>query len=122
MIKRDRDIGGGEEEKKIVCHFLFDLTVENSSAYNLQVESADLIPKGAKNIRPVFEGAVVQETYDLLDPQHPKPVRKIHTHELGEGRMSSVGGYQYRWTTTRDESLSPIEAIVFKIKHPIYRD
>lgn len=119
MIKGDREIGVGDEEREIPCHFLFDLTVDNTSAYSLQVESVDLIPKGAKNIRPIFEGSIVQETYNLATPDNPKPLRRIHTHEGEEGKMSGLG---FRWATTRDEYLKGLDALIFVLKHPIHRE
>jgi hypothetical protein len=122
MVKRERETGGGEEREG-PCHYMFDLVEIQDptkggydSAYNLQVESANEVPVGAVNIRPIHEGSVVRETYNLSDPKHPKPVRLIHSHGVGEGNMCGLG---YRWTTTKEESMSVIEALIFKKKHRI---
>lgn len=121
MIRGDRDLGGAGEETEKPCHWLFDLTIQDSarggysSGYNLEVESEALIPYGATNRRPVHEGSVVQETYDLSDPEHPKPIRRVHTHELGEGFVSPLG---YRWTTTKTEPISGLRGIIFRLKNP----
>lgn len=119
MTKGEREIGGGEEQKKLPCHYIFDLTVDHTSAYNLQVGSVDRIPLGAKNIRPIFEGSVVKEIYNLADSKHPRPVRLIHTHDVPNGNVS---GFGFRWVSTREENIKGFDALVFRMRHPIVRD
>ena len=122
MIKQDREAGRGEELQK-PCHYLFDLTVQDprggyTSAYDLQVETADLVPGGATNVRPIREGEVIKTTYNFADPKHPKPVRYIHSHAHEEDR--SVLGY--KWTGHKEEPLPFFEAIQYKVRNPIVWD
>ena len=122
MVKGDREIGGAGEELEKPCHYIFDMETQDPSKggyvslSNLQVENQNEIPYGAKNVRPVFEGSVVQETYDLADPKHPIPVRIIHTHSVPEQDDSFFG---FKWTTTRKEKMSFVEAVKFKANHPL---
>lgn len=116
MIKGEKESGSGKEELQNPCHWIFDLTKGNSSAFHLEVAKVNLIPEGATNIRPVVEGSVVQETYNFADSFHPLPVRKIHIHRMGEKVKSSLG---YDWTTTKDIPITGIKGLIFRIKHPI---
>src|SRR4030042_4943754 len=108
MIKGEREVGQGLEESEKVCHWIFDLTVGISggltSAYDLEAESSDLIPQQATNIRPIHIGSIVQETYNLADPDRPIPIRKIHIHKPeGESRiLSEVGSFHFPWTTKKE--------------------
>ena len=126
MIKGEKEVGQGSEENEKICHWTFDLTLRGprggyTSAYNLEAESGDLIPPQATNIRPIHVGSVVQETYNLADPDHPIPIRKIHIHKPeGESRvLSEVGSFRFPWTTTKDVPMSRKDSRKFKKAHPI---
>jgi hypothetical protein len=113
----------GEKEKP--CHYIFDLVgIQDPvaggyrSCYNLQVKTLDLMPEVAINVRPVREGSIVQETYDMSDPKHPRPIKKVHTHEV-VGKITSFG---YSWTGTKDVPVKGIEALRFKKRNPVVRD
>lgn len=124
MIKRDRDTGADSVELPQPCHYLFDVvsrkqSVGYTSAYSLQAESTDSIPADATNIRPVREGEVVNTTYNLSDPNRPKPVHVIHSHEHEEKDRKAFG---FTWGGTREEPLPPSEATAYIATHPIIFD